>query len=111
MTRRYVAWLWLLSGLPVGLALLLMPPLARFACFIAFVSLETAHSLSPIVLAWTHREFRQQVIHPQLCKFVLVPGLIGGTVIATGVVTQIGWTSYHPGPGAYARITGWRNPF
>jgi hypothetical protein len=110
-TRRYVIWLWLLSGVPVGLALLFMPSTVRFACFVIFVFLETGHSLSPIVLAWTHREFRRRVIYPQPGKFLLLPGLVAGVAIAVGVATQVGWTSYRPGPDASSQITGWDNPF
>jgi hypothetical protein len=92
-------------------ALIFMPPAARFACFALFVLLETGHSLSPIVLAWTHGEFRRQVIYSQPRKFLLWPGLAAGAAVAIGVATQIGWTSYSPGPGASSRITGWDNPF
>ena len=104
-------WLWLLSGLPVGIALIVLPPAAQLACFVLFVFLETGHSLSPIVLAWTHREFRRRVIYPQPYKFLLLPGLISGVAVVIGVATQAGWTSYSPGPGASGRITGWDNPF
>lgn len=110
-THRYVAWLWLLSGVPIGLALIVAPPAVRLWCFVAFVVLETAHSFSPIVLAWTHREFRRRVIYPQPCKFLLLPGLVAAVAAAIGVATQAGWTSYSPGPGASGRITGWDNPF
>ena len=110
MTRRYVALLWLLSGLPVGLALIFLPPTARYVCFVLFVLLETGHSLSPIVLAWTHREFRRQVIYSQPGKFLALPSSLFLAALSIGVATQSGWTSYHPGPGASARITGWDNP-
>ena len=111
MTRRYAALLWLLSGLPVGLALIFLPASVALWCFVLFVFLETGHSLSPIVLAWTHREFRRRVIYPQPYKFLLLPGLISGVAVVIGVATQAGWTSYSPGPGASGRITGWDNPF
>lgn len=111
MTKNFVAWLWLLSGIPVGVALIYLPPPARFACFTLFVLLETGHSLSPIVLAWTHREFRRRVIYPRPCKFLLLPALVAGISAAIGVATQAGWTAYRPGPGASGLITGWDNPF
>jgi hypothetical protein len=110
MTRRYVAWLWLLSGAPIGLALIFLPPAVRLWIFALFVLLDTGHSLSPIILAWTHREFRRQVIYPQPAKFLLLPGLIAGVAVLIGIATQAGWTSFQPGLGAYIRITGWRNP-
>jgi hypothetical protein len=96
---------------PVSIALILLPQPALFACFMCFVLLETGHSLSPIVLAWTHREFRERVIYPQPGKYLLWPGLIASVAVAIGVATQAGWTSYRPGPGASDRITGWDNPF
>ena len=111
MTKNFVTWLWLLSGLPIGIALIFLPPPARFACFVLFVLLETGHSLSPIILAWTHREFRRQVIYSQPGKFLLLPVLVAGIAAAIGVATQAGWTSYSPGPDAFGRITGWDNPF
>jgi hypothetical protein len=88
-----------------------MPPATRYVCFVLFVFLETGHSLSPIVLAWTHREFRRRVIYPQPCKFLLWPSLVFLAALLIGVATQMGWTSYHPGPGASGRITRWDNPF
>jgi hypothetical protein len=51
--RRFVGWLWLLSGLPIGLALVVLPPAGRLLFFTAAVFLETGHSLSPIIMAWT----------------------------------------------------------
>jgi hypothetical protein len=39
--RRFVGWLWLLSGLPIGLALVVLPPAGRLLFFTAAVFLET----------------------------------------------------------------------
>src|SRR6516165_3387835 len=49
-TRRFVRLLWLLSGIPIGVALIFLTAEARLAWFTLFALLETGHSLSPIVL-------------------------------------------------------------
>ncbi len=95
----------------MGIALIFLPPAAQLACFFLFVFLETGHSLSPIVLAWTHAEFRRRVIYSQPLKFLLWPSLVFSAALAIGIATQAGWTSYSPGPGASGQITGWDNPF
>jgi hypothetical protein len=70
--RRFVGWLWLLSGLPVGLALVVLPPAGRLLFYTAAVFLETGHSLSPIVMARTHRGFRPLMLwRPR--KYLLLP--------------------------------------
>jgi hypothetical protein len=108
--KRYVLWLWLLSGVPVGIALMWMPPLGLIACFTAFIVLDTAHTLSPIVLAWSHRGFRQVMIaEPR--KYIVLPGIVFAIGSTVAIVTAIGWTTYVPGPGQYARATGWDNPY
>jgi hypothetical protein len=63
------------------------------------------------VLAWTHGEFRRQVIYSQPRKFLLWPALVFLAALTVGIATQAGWTSYRPGPGAYSRITDVTNPF
>lgn len=111
MTRSYVGWLWLLSGLPAGLALLAMPPAARYWCFALFVMLETAHQFSPIVLAWTHRGFRQDVIKRRPWKYIGIPAAVFVVAFGIGIATSAGVTSYIPGPGQYRHVTDLSNPF
>jgi hypothetical protein len=111
VTRRYIGWLWLLSGVPIGLALIMMPPQARFACFALFVLLETGHSLSPIVLAWTHRNFRRQVIHTHPRKFLLIPVLVFLVALSIGVAAQAGVTSYDHSIRRVPMLADWSNPF
>jgi hypothetical protein len=53
---------WILSGLPVGLAALFMPPAALLMFFTLAVFLETSHAFSPIALAWSHASFRQLIL-------------------------------------------------
>jgi hypothetical protein len=108
--RRFAGLLWGLSGLPIGLALIFLPPPARLACFTLFVLLETGHSLSPIVLAWTHAGFRHLMCcHPQ--KYLWLPAGIFGLTLAVGLATSSGWTSYVPGPHQVFHLTDWANPF
>ncbi len=111
MTRSYAGWLWLLSGLPVGLMLLVSPSAVRYWCFALFVVLETAHSFSPIVVAWTHREFRRVMILRHRWKFVGLPLMVFALALGIGLATSAGLTSYVPGPGQFSRVTDPANPF
>src|SRR5271156_1290502 len=113
--RSYVIWLWLLSGPGVGLALVMAPPAVRLWFFVAAVFLETGHSFSPIVLAWTHGGFRQVMLRQPL-KYL---GLPAATIVATfmiadltglGVMMSIywAWNIYHFGMQDFgvARLAG-----
>jgi hypothetical protein len=48
---------WILSGLPIGLALVALSPTIYLVLALA-VLLEHGHSLSPMALAWSHTGFR-----------------------------------------------------
>ena len=109
--RRYVAGLWLLSGVPVGLLLILLPARARLVAFTSFVLLETGHSISPILLAWTHGGFRRSLIMADPRKYILLPAAVFLLPAAIGVATSWGWTSYVPGRGQMWRMTDLANPF
>lgn len=113
MTRSFVGWLWLLSGLPVGIALIFLPPSAQLLCFVLFVPLETGHSLSPIVLAWTHGGFRRQVIYARPRKYILLPTLAFLAAVAIGAAAQAGVTSYAAGDSIrrVPTFSDWSNPF
>jgi hypothetical protein len=109
--RRFVIRLWLLSGAPIGIALLLMPPSARLWCFALFVLLETGHAFSPIVLAWSHGGFRALMLR-QPGKYILLPGMVFLAALSVGMVTTWGWTSYNFAiPHQKDRITDLTNPF
>jgi hypothetical protein len=108
-TRRFIALLWLLSGLPVGVALILLPRQATLACFALFVLLETGHNLAPILLAWTHSGFRRQVIYRSPLKFIALPCALLAVALAIGSATALGWTSYVARPGSLYRLTDWTN--
>jgi hypothetical protein len=107
--RRFVGRLWLLSGLPIGLALVVLPPAERLVFFTAAVFLETGHSLSPIVMAWMHRGFRPLMLsRPR--KYLLLPLAVFALALSVGVMTSLGWTSYEPGPYHSKQITTLSNP-
>jgi hypothetical protein len=57
----FAGWLWLLSGLPVGLVLMWSPPPVWVAFFTFAVCLEVGHALSPIVFAWTDGRYRRLI--------------------------------------------------
>ena len=96
MTGRFVGWLWLLSGLLPILALLMAPPAVRFWCFALFAVLETAHSFSPIVLAWTHKDFRRKVILPKRGKYIGLPAAVFVLAFTVGVAVQVRLVPYMP---------------
>lgn len=108
--RRFVGWLWLLSGAPIGVALILLPPQGRLTLFAAAVLLETGHSLSPIVMSWVHREFRNVMLE-RPWKYIALPATAVAITLSVGAATSLGWTSLVYGPGHMTLITDWRNPF
>jgi hypothetical protein len=86
--------LWFLSGLPIGIALAFgaVPIPMLFACF---VWLDSAHLISPIACAWTHRSFRGTMLADKR-KYVLMPlcviligGILGATVAKTFPVNPV----------------------
>ena len=100
---------WILSGLPIGLGLLLLPPFALLIFFTLVVILETGHSFSPIMLAWSHNGFRSLMLaRPQ--QYIGLPVAVFSAVLVVGVTTSLGWTSYAPGPHQMFRITDLTNP-
>ena len=92
MTWIRSAWwdgFWILSGLPMGMALMLAPPVVLLLFFTLVVLLETGHSLSPIVLGWSHAGFRQLIL-AQRKKYVLLPTMIFGIALGVGAATSLG---------------------
>lgn len=108
MTRRWL-YLWFASGIPVGLALILMPPRMRLCAFAAMICLDTAHCVSPIIAAWSHPGFRKMM---DMRRFVWLPVLIVLSSLAIGIATQAGWTSFDlHRPHQTWIVTGLDNPF
>lgn len=103
-------WLWLLSGAPVALVLTWATPFQRVALFTLFLVLDTAHTLSPIALAWGHAGFRR-VMLARPGKYIVWPGVVFAIGSTVAIITAIGWTTYVPGTGQFARATGWDNPY
>jgi hypothetical protein len=106
---------WILSGLPIGAALLSMPYLpvgAKLAFFILVALMETAHAYAPIVLTWAHPALRRLMFSHKL--FRLWMPLVAFTIaIAAGVATSLGLTSYKPSVRIFTQMRNgldWRNP-
>lgn len=99
-TRRFAGWLWLLSGVPVGVMLILLPPHILVPVFWTFVLLETAHTLSPITVAWGHGSFRQ-VMRERPSRYLLLPALALVVALSApfGFVTGLyfSWNIFHFG--------------
>ena len=112
---RSAAWdgFCVLSGLPIGLLLLLLsaPQLYAFACLA--VLLETGHALSPIALAWMHTGFRRIMLEHK-AKYILLPASIFTAAILIGGITSLGLTEYHRGTLLFVQMSSmpnWKNPF
>jgi hypothetical protein len=110
----FAGWLWLLSGLPIGLVLMWSPPPVWVAFFTFAVCLEVGHALSPIVFAWTDGRYRRLIFkYPR--KYILLPGALFVVAAAIGAATSLGWTSFvQPAQdltGQNYAFTGVRNPF
>jgi len=110
----FAGWLWILSGLPVGLLLFLSPPPVWNAFFAFAVLLEVGHALSPIVFAWTHAGYRR-LIFKYPGRYIVVPGGFLLAAFAVGAATSLGWTSFvaptQDLTGQSYAFTDWRNPF
>lgn len=100
----------ILSGLPIGLFLLALPPSALLTFFAATVLLETGHSLSPIMLAWSHPGFRRRML-TRPWKYIALPAVVFSVTLAIGAATSLGWTSYVNAPHQMFRVTDMMNPF
>jgi len=110
----FAGWLWLLSGVPVGLVLACSPPSVWVVFFTFAVFLEVGHALSPIVFAWTHGGYRRLIFkYPR--RYILVPGACLLAAGAIGAATSLGWTSFvKPAQdltGQNYAFTGFSNPF
>jgi hypothetical protein len=91
---------WILSGLPIGLALVFLPSAVGFLFFTAAVFLETGHAFSPIVLTWSDAGLRR-IAMDRWAEFVALPPLVfvGVFLVPTEVVFGIyyAWNIYHFG--------------
>jgi hypothetical protein len=82
---------WILSGLPLGLVLVLISALAHIPAATITIYLivvcQTAHSVSPIALAWSHSGFRQIMLRKK-SKYVLLPGAVLGIATVSGFLSS-----------------------
>lgn len=69
--------LWVLSGLPLGLALTLLTGWvpAIGLVFLVILAFQTGHTIAPMALAWQHCAFRAMMLR-RWEKFVLLPAAI-----------------------------------
>jgi hypothetical protein len=116
MTKLWVrnAWwdsFWILSGLPIGLGLLLLSP-SVYLTLALVILLEHAHFLSPMTLAWSHSDFRGLMLARPM-KFIGVPIAIILTTTAIGVVTSR-YVNLHVDIGLKVRVydfADYKQPF
>jgi hypothetical protein len=92
---------WLLSGLPIGLALMiLLPPRHAFALVATIMVLESGHVVSPIILAWTRPELRA-IVQREWIKHIAGPVAVMGGVLVFPTAWVAGlywaWNIYHFG--------------
>lgn len=67
---------WILNGLPLGM-LLLAVPRAYIAGFIfaSILAVQTAHTIAPIILAWSHDGFREIMLREKT-KYIVTPTIV-----------------------------------
>ena len=77
---------WILSGLPLAGALLLLSP-SIYLVLAVTILLEHAHFISPMTLAWSHSGFRALMARRPM-KFIGVPLAIIAATTTIGVLTS-----------------------
>jgi hypothetical protein len=108
--KTFIATVWLVSSLPVGVALWLLPPPGRTLLWAVAIVLDNAHRLAPIVAGWSHRGFRSVLLQSPW-KTIGLPLLLLAVAAGIGGITSLGWTSLVYGRGRQWIITDWTNPF
>jgi hypothetical protein len=91
---------WIFSGLPIGILLMLFSPGIGMAVAIAIMILESAHVVSPIILAWTQPELRT-IVKREWIKHIAAPAAVMGGVLVFPAAWVAGfygaWNIYHFG--------------
>ncbi|HEX5009775.1 MAG TPA: hypothetical protein VFY71_05190 [Planctomycetota bacterium] len=103
---------WILSGLPLAGALLLLSP-SIYLVLAVTILLEHAHFLSPMTLAWTHRGFRAVMLRKK-GKFIFVPLAIIAATTAIGILTSRFVPDLHVDVGTQVRVydfADYKQPF
>lgn len=85
-------WGWMLSGLPLGFFFLFLSHWFAVAWLMIIITLifQTGHSLSPIVLAWSHGGFREHMLR-RPGKFVWAPFTIMASLMIIGYICGLYW--------------------
>jgi hypothetical protein len=109
--RRYVkpmTWIrnpwwdcfWILSGLPIGLTLMVLAPTMVPSLAVTIMVLESAHVVSPMLLAWTRPELRA-IVSQEWGKHIALPATIMVAVLIAPASCVMGlyfaWNIYHFG--------------
>jgi hypothetical protein len=89
---------WLLIGPAIGTTLLVLPSEGRIALFTTAIFLDTGHSLSPIALAWTTRDFRRMMLADPV-KYIALP------VFVLAICTAIGFDRSFGHPTLFGAMT------
>ena len=91
---------WILSGLPIGVVLMLTCPGMVPALVVAIMILESAHVVSPMLLAWTRPELRQ-IVRREWIKHIALPAAILALSLVTPYIwarwIYVPWNIYHFG--------------
>src|SRR5215831_2115024 len=91
---------WLLSGLPIGLVIMLTCPGKVFALACAIMILDTAHIVSPLLLAWSQPQLRA-IVRREWGAHLLFPAIIVLLCLKLDMATILGlgfaWNVYHYG--------------
>jgi hypothetical protein len=92
---------WLLSGLPIGIALMLfVPGPGIWYMAITIMILETGHVISPMILAWTKPGLRRIVSREWGMHIALPIGLVAGCLLAPWQMVfsiYFAWNIWHFG--------------
>ena len=102
---------FLLSGLPIGLALVFAPPSVGFAFFTAAIILETGHVVSPIVLVWTHPKLRRIACRDWVQWIIYPLVLLGGCFLVPWswvFALYWSWNIYHFGMQHFGVVSLWQ---
>jgi hypothetical protein len=89
---------WILSAPLLGLLMLvpLAVPLPTKAITLGLLSINFAHALAPIALAWAHKGFRRVMLE-RPAKFVGGPALVIAAGVAAAIVTPMLFPGFRPG--------------